>query len=98
MTDVSDAALAVARENQAAQQVRAALENQARELTHTLWRLQRARRELVPGPVGFWRGVSRLAFDAALVGLAGKLDDGIGAITSALSSTRTAIAELSDHG
>lgn len=98
MNEVSDAALTAARENQATHLVRSALESQARELTHMLWRLERARRDLLPGPVEFWRGLSRLAFDAALSGLAASLDDGIRVIHSALASTRTAISELSDHG
>lgn len=76
----------------------AALENQARELTHLLWRLQHARHALVPGPAQFWRGLSKLAFDAALGGLAATLDDGIAALRSAIDSTRVAIAGMNDHG
>ena len=76
----------------------AALENQARELTHLLWRLQHVRHALVPGPAQFWRGLTKLAFDAALGGLGATLDDGIAALHSAIDSTRVAIAGMNDHG
>ena len=76
----------------------AALETQARELTHLLWRLQRARRMLLPGPVDFWRGLTRIAFDAASAGLSSTLDDAIASLHCAIDSTRGAIAGMHDHG
>ena len=94
----SDVAPNAMLEAKAAQHLKAALENQARELTHLLWRLERARRVLIPGPVGYWRGLTKLAFDSALGGLSATMDDGIAAMRTAIDSTRTAIAGMDDHG
>ncbi|MGV8895017.1 MAG: hypothetical protein ACOH10_10840 [Rhodoglobus sp.] len=97
MNSSPDAA-AIANDGAEVHQVQNALESQVRDLTHLLWRLERARRVLVPGPVDFWRGLTRLAFDSAVGGLEAALDDAIAAIRSAISSTRAALADLSDHG
>ena len=83
---------------QTAQQVVADLENQARELTHLLWRLERARHVLVPATAESWRGLTKLAFDSALGGLGATMDDGIALIRSAIQSTRNAIAGMSSDG
>lgn len=98
MTYFSDSAPHAVLESQAVLQVQAALEEQARELTHLLWRLERARHVLVPGAAEFWRGVTKLAFDSALGGLRGTMDDGIVTLRSAIDSTRSAIAGMNDHG
>ena len=83
---------------QIVQQVLADLENQARELTHLLWRLERARHVLVPATAESWRGLTRLAFDSALGGLGATMDDGIATIRSAIESTRNAIAGMGSDG
>lgn len=83
---------------QAARQLRADLEGQARELTHLLWRLERARRVLLPGPVTVWRGLTRLAFDSALTELGATMDEGIAQLRSAVDGTRAALGELGEHG
>ena len=83
---------------QIVQQVLADLENQARELTHLLWRLERARHVLVPATARSWRGLMKLAFDSALGGLAVTMDDGIATIRSAIQSTRNAIAGMGSDG
>lgn len=98
MNFLSDVAPNAALENEAAQHLRAALEIQARELTHLLWRLERARRVLTPGPIGYWRGLTRLAFDSALGGLSATMDDGIATLRSAIESTHTAMAGMDEHG
>ncbi|MGL4339270.1 MAG: hypothetical protein ACRCSP_02425 [Rhodoglobus sp.] len=76
----------------------AALENQARELTYVLWRLERARNTLMPGPADFWRGVSKRAFDISVQSLGRSLDHTITAVSSALSHTQSAIMGMADHG
>ena len=76
----------------------AALETQARELTQLLWRLQHARRMLLPGPVDFWRGLTRIAFDTASAALSSTLDDAIATLHCAIDSTRGAIAGMHDRG
>jgi uncharacterized protein YukE len=81
-------------DSQAARQLLAAMERQARELTHLLWRLERARRVLVPATVDSWRGLSKLAFDSALGGLGATMDDAIATVSTALQSTRHAIASM----
>ncbi len=93
-----DAVPDAAPDSMAAQHLRDALEMQARELTHALWRLERARRVLVPGPVDFWRGLTKLAFDSAQGGLTTTMDDGVTTLRCAIDSTRTALTGLSDHG
>ena len=85
-------------DSQIAQQVLADLENQARELTHLLRRLERARHVLVPATARSWRGLTKLAFDSALGGLAVTMDDGIATIRSAIQSTRNAIAGMGSDG
>ncbi|MBG6055116.1 hypothetical protein IWX81_001527 [Salinibacterium sp. CAN_S4] len=85
-------------DTQVARQVLAALERQARELTHLLWRLERARRVLVPATVDSWRGLSKLAFDSALGGLETTMDDAIATVGAAIQSTRNAIATMSSDG
>ena len=77
---------------------KAALETQARELTHLLWRLQHARHALVPGPAEFWRGLTKFAFDAALTGMVGTMDESIRTLRAAIDSTRDAIAGIDDRG
>jgi hypothetical protein len=91
-------ATAPAPDTQALGEVCAALENQARELTHLLWRLERAHTVLVPGTIESWRGLTKLAFDSALGGLGGTLDDAIGTVRAAIDSTRSAIAGINSHG
>lgn len=93
-----DATPGVAAISPAAQHLQSALEMQARELTELLWRLEHARHVLVPGPIDFWRGLTKLAFDSALGGLAVTMDDGITTVQAAIDSTRTAIAVINDHG
>lgn len=73
---------------------RAALELQLRELVAMLAQLERARRDLVPGPAGFWRGAARHTYDAAVDLLAATIDAGLTAVRSARDRTRLAIASM----
>lgn len=81
-----------------AQQVVAALESQVRELTHLLWRLERARHTLVPSPIDTWRGLTKLAFDSALAGIGVTMDDGITTLRSAIDSSRRALIGMNADG
>lgn len=73
---------------------RAALELQLRELVAVLAQLERARRDLVPGPAGFWRGSARHAYDTANDLLAATIDAAVAAVRSARDRTRLAIAGM----
>lgn len=76
----------------------AALESQYRELTIVLGALESARTDLIPPPAGFWRGVARHAFDAAMDGLVTTMDAGIAAVRSARDRTGNAIAWMVSRG
>lgn len=71
-----------------------ALEEQLRELSIVLTQLERAQRDLMPGPAGFWRGAARHAYDAAIDALASTLDAGIMAVRSARDRTRLALVSM----
>ena len=75
--------------------VLAALETQLRELATVLARLERARRDLVPGPANFWRGTARLAYDAAMDGIGLSVDAGVAAVRSARDRTGDAVVRMS---
>lgn len=75
-----------------------ALKTQARELTHLLWRLESARRTMVPAPVTSWRGLARMACDTAVGTLESTMDDAIRALRSAIDSINEAVAEATWRG
>lgn len=75
----------------------AALETQLRQLTALLARLERARRDLIPGPATFWRGVARHAYDAAIDSLLTTIDAGIAALRSARDRSSSALAGMAAH-
>jgi uncharacterized protein YukE len=75
----------------------AALTTQLRELSAALTQLERARRDLLPGPATFWRGAARHAYDAAIDALSTTVDAGIAALRAARDHTSAALAGMGDR-
>jgi hypothetical protein len=98
MNHSTNSAPAAEPDAQLERQVLIALEHQARELSHLLWRLERARNVLVPGPIDAWRGLSRIAFDSALGGLGDTINDSMTAVRSAIDCTHRAVAGMNSRG
>lgn len=86
MTQPQDAAL------------QAALEAQHSALVAALRRLEVARRDLVPGPAGFWRGAARQTYDRAVETIGTTVDAGIAALRSARDRTSAAIMVVAGRG
>lgn len=76
----------------------AALEAQARQLNAALHRLEAARRDLVPPPADFWRGLARHAYDTAVSNIGTTMDAGVATLRSARDCTSAAIAVVVDRG
>ena len=75
-----------------------ALESQVHRLGAVLHRLEVAKRDLVPGPAGFWRGSARAAYDTAVETIGTTVDAGLAAVRSAHDRTAAAIAEVVGRG
>jgi hypothetical protein len=71
-----------------------ALEEQSRQLSAVIARLEIARRDLIPGPAGFWKGNARRMFDSGMDGIRTTADAGLAALRAAASFTNSAISQV----
>lgn len=74
-----------------------ALEEQSRQLSAAIARLEVARRDLIPGPAGFWKGNARRMFDSGMDGIRATADAGIAALRAALAFTNSAVNQVTSR-
>ena len=79
-------------------QLLAALEQQLRELTTVLHRLEAAQRDLVPGPATFWRGMARHSYDRAIDALTTTAELSVLAARDARDYTSAAVSAVMHRG
>lgn len=71
-----------------------ALEDQLRELSYLLGRLETVHTTLLPPPARFWRGAAGRAYEAERSSLAGSIAQGIVTVELARSSTAVAVQQV----